>query len=41
MGEILGLALFIGNEAFSNDFLKLGVLFTLKMISLIVDIRSS
>lgn len=41
LDEVLGLALFVGNEALSNDFLELGVLFTLKTVSCFFDLRSS
>ena len=41
LNEVLGLALFVSNEALGNDFLELGVLFTLKIVSCFFYLRSS
>lgn len=41
LDEVLGLALFVSNEALGNDFLELGVLFTLKIFSCFFYLRSS
>jgi hypothetical protein len=41
LNEVLGLALFVSNEALGNDFLELGMLFTLKIVSCFFYLRSS